>query len=71
MADPSISELFSSHFLSTLHLHFSTLADRFFHSLNSESFIYLGFQQRQTTGTASMSLLLIEVLVSAYRPGLL
>lgn len=27
MADPSIAQLFSSHFLSTRHLHFSTLAD--------------------------------------------
>lgn len=38
----------------------------FSHSLDLESFIYLGYQQRQTTGTASVSLLLIEVPLSAY-----
>lgn len=38
----------------------------FSHSLDLESFIYLGYQQRQTTGTASVSLLLIEVPLGAY-----
>lgn len=38
----------------------------FSYSLDLESFIYLGYQQRQTTGAASVSLLLIEVPLSAY-----